>query len=61
MRISKRLLMTILRDEYLLRRAERARVQWGTKAEEAGKLLKQAGKLLTAPRERMTLDEIGRI
>jgi PAS domain S-box-containing protein len=52
--------MSVLRDEYLLRQEERAKMQWRAKAEQSRKLLEQAGKQLTDTHERMILNEIRR-
>jgi two-component sensor histidine kinase/HAMP domain-containing protein len=52
--------MSVLRDEYLLRQEERARIQWSAKTEHIKKLLEQSEKQMTDIHEQIILDEIRR-
>lgn len=48
----------VLRDEYLMRGEERARIQWKVKTEQLRKLLEDVGQRFTAPRDQTTLERI---
>ncbi len=48
----------VLRDEYLMRKQERARVQWNAKTEGFQKILEEAKGRFTEPRDKRTLEGI---